>query len=587
MLCTSRTPVKKNRSPRSPARTTSLHLSTVPFSMRLLNCRTLKLESFNDDAPRHAILSHRWREEEILFDDFQPDGPADRRAGYRSLCKEAREKEGYQKLHMACAQAVNDRLDYVWIDTCCIEKSSSAELSEAINSMFAWYSGADVCYAYLFDVPDHSGTDATGPLGRSQWFRRGWTLQELIAPQKMTFYSEGWVEIGPKLTLKSVLASITGIDADVLAGAKPVMSCSIAMRMSWAAKRETTRKEDEAYCLMGLFDVNIPLLYGEGAKAFIRLQEEIMKDTEDESIFAWIDKDATDDAIHGLLARSPAYFAHSSGIKPYYSDEPRQLITKTNRGIHITLPALLRTGGIWEASLLCPCPPDNSGFVTVFLEQLNHNLSPRAPGNLFTRTRANKWSKRSLDSRKYEGVEMMSFYVPQNNIAYDKAFTEEVIELERGVSGKWGMEDVWVSPQSRANRPKGQSPTLKTWVRREWHDQFRIDIRQGELLLAVPISRQWKTGKIAVLFGPLSEYGQAGIGVDLVTCWNEEMDFESLESSFKPKAPGIGMDLGDELIKVSIIRQIKGSRCCFRAVIEVMEKSKVLFQWESPESFCT
>ncbi|KAL0253343.1 hypothetical protein SLS55_010319 [Diplodia seriata] len=255
--------------------------------------------------------------------------------------KEIMRAQMAQPRQSVVAEAVNDRLNYVWIDTCCIEKSSSAELSEAINSMFAWYSGADVCYAYLFDVPDHSGTDATGPLGRSQWFRRGWTLQELIAPQKMTFYSEGWVEIGPKLTLRNVLASITGINADVLAGTKPVMSCSIAMRMSWAAKRKTTRKEDEAYSLMGLFDINMPMLYGEGGKAFIRLQEEIMKNTEDESIFAWIDKDATDDATHGLIARSPAYFADSSGIKPYNSDGLRQVFTKTNRGMHVTLPATI------------------------------------------------------------------------------------------------------------------------------------------------------------------------------------------------------------------------------------------------------
>ncbi|OMP84373.1 Vegetative incompatibility protein HET-E-1 [Diplodia seriata] len=549
--------------------------------MRLLNCRTLKLESFNDDAPRYAILSHRWREEEILFDDFQPDGPADRKAGHRSLCKEARDKEGYQKLHMACAQAVNDWLNYVWIDTCCIEKSSSAELSEAINSMFAWYSGADVCYAYLFDVPDHSGTDATGPLGRSQWFRRGWTLQELIAPQKMAFYSEGWVEIGPKLTLKSVLASITGIDADVLAGTKPVMSCSIAMRMSWAAKRETTRKEDEAYCLMGLFDINMPMLYGEGGKAFIRLQEEIMKNTEDESIFAWIDKDSTDDATHGLIARSPAYFADSSGIKPYNSDGLRQVFTKTNRGMHVTLPAVRRWYSVWEASFLCSSPPDYTGVVTVFLKQLTtENEGPGAAtinprDGLFTRIRANKWSRWPFDSGKNDRKGLMSFYVPQDHTPYDKAFTDQVIGLQRGLGGKWGMQDVWVNPKSKANWRKSRSPALGMWMRRAWYDEFWVDMRKGELLLVVPILREWKTDKLAILLGPLSENGQPGVGVDVVTDWNESMDLEALQSLFEPNATSVDMDFVDEAVKVRVFHRIRGTECCFKAVIEVTEKPNI------------
>ena len=123
-------------------------------------------------------------------------------------------------------------------------------------------------------------------LTESRWFTRGWTLQELIAPRSLTFYSSDWHELGTKATLHDSLSKRTGIDVEILRGKKRLESTSVARRMSWACNRQTTRTEDEAYCLMGLFDVNMPMLYGEGSNAFLRLQEEIMKHSDDESIFA-------------------------------------------------------------------------------------------------------------------------------------------------------------------------------------------------------------------------------------------------------------------------------------------------------------
>lgn len=192
--------------------------------------------------------------------------------------------------------------------------------------MFAWYRAAQVCYAYMYDVPgdidppasSHSsgsewwvgapgGMDplTSSYFSGSEWFRRGWTLQELIAPQNMVFYSQAWAYLGNKSDLHETLSKITRIDRGILLGATRLDSISIATRMSWAAARETTPIEDEAYCLMGLFDVNMPIIYGEGVKEFIRLQEEIIKESDDESLFAWVDKDALPDSLHGLLARAP------------------------------------------------------------------------------------------------------------------------------------------------------------------------------------------------------------------------------------------------------------------------------------------
>ncbi|KAH9859142.1 hypothetical protein C2E23DRAFT_801614 [Lenzites betulinus] len=172
---------------------------------------------------------------------------------------------------------------------CCIDKSSSAEVSEAIASMFYWYSAADVCYVYLKDVPP-----AVQPLRppeiaflSSKWFKRCWTLQELIAPRSVVFLSQDWKTFGTKTTLASHITSVTGIPKDVLLGEQSLQSVSVAQRMSWAANRRATRIEDTAYCLMGLFAVRINIMYGEGTYAFVRLQEEILKHIHDPSLLIW------------------------------------------------------------------------------------------------------------------------------------------------------------------------------------------------------------------------------------------------------------------------------------------------------------
>ncbi|KAM5537087.1 hypothetical protein V8D89_009233 [Ganoderma adspersum] len=240
------------------------------------------------------------------------------------------------KIRMACTVAREHGYRYIWIDSCCIDKSSSTELSEAINSMYLWYSRATICYAWLADVPDDDEPDVEdSAFRRSRWFTRGWTLQELIAPRLVIFLSDQWGALGTKATLATVVEEVTRIDQAVLLHQKSLEQVGVAERMSWASERATTRVEDQAYALLGIFDINMPTLYGEGTRAFRRLQEEILKRIPDQSLFAWGDAyleplPETEDALldqrrfvcltkysaRSLFAASSAEFLKSGSIRP-------------------------------------------------------------------------------------------------------------------------------------------------------------------------------------------------------------------------------------------------------------------------------
>ena len=296
--------------------------------MWLINTTTLELEEVSGhDAPPYAILSHTWQDDEVSFQDFQVPDVRQRKAGFA-------------KIEMTCAQAREDNLEYAWVDTCCINKTSSAELSEAINSMFNWYENSSVCYAYLPDVPsdDVNPSSETSAFAQSRWFTRGWTLQELIAPRKLEFYAQGWSRIASKAELTDLLETITGVRVETLEG-QGMKHVSVAERMSWASRRQTKRVEDMAYCLMGIFDVNMPMMYGEGEKAFVRLQEEILKNSEDHSLFAWraTEESARAFPFRGIFASSPAEFTASGGIVPFRTLSTSQVpMLATNRGVPLT-----------------------------------------------------------------------------------------------------------------------------------------------------------------------------------------------------------------------------------------------------------
>ncbi|KAK0752765.1 heterokaryon incompatibility protein-domain-containing protein [Schizothecium vesticola] len=455
--------------------------------MRLINTTTLALREFwGNDTPRYAILSHTWEEEEITYQQFT-------QLSHEELAK----FKGFDKIRRTCQLAQHSKIEWAWVDTCCIDKSSSAELTEAINSMFRWYAESAVCYAYLSDLvggtrrrneggrdrkqeeeetrrkreeerkrrdeedgstsrerrerarhdgkrkdepspgpsdakDKHGGTinwdiesdarteasdknesdgrlherhrrDSSSssstfltatrrreearrktpspspsrpqpldPLSRQQrieklarcrWFTRGWTLQELIAPRLLGFYNSTWRFQGEKSTLAPELSEITHISPRVLTNAALLATIPVAQRMSWAATRQTTRAEDLAYCLLGLFHVQIPLLYGEGGtKAFVRLQEEIIKESNDLSLFAWRTPPT---AAHppqkhvGVLALSPQAFASSGDISlwddPMYNDE----VAVTSKGLRVTpvsggsLSASVVDAGTYVLNLRC------------------------------------------------------------------------------------------------------------------------------------------------------------------------------------------------------------------------------------------
>lgn len=258
--------------------------------MRLLHLESGNLsltEDCTEHVPPYAILSHTWGKdtEEVTFDDF--------RAGTYT------DKIGYRKIKFCGEQAARDGFQYFWIDACCINKSNLPELSEAINSMFRWYRDAAKCYVYLSDVSIRC--DADEPFSRStwksefrhsRWFTRAWTLQELIAPKLVEFFSQEGARLGDKGSLESSLHEITGISVEVLRG-KPLIQLTVEERMLWAAKRTAKRKEDEAYSLLGIFGLHMPLIYGEGKEnAFIRLKREIGERSRGE-FSKFYDKDST------------------------------------------------------------------------------------------------------------------------------------------------------------------------------------------------------------------------------------------------------------------------------------------------------
>ncbi|TFK80359.1 HET-domain-containing protein [Polyporus arcularius HHB13444] len=386
--------------------------------MWLLNTRTQKLKRFDSDSdrPRYAILSHVWGKDEVSLIDIQ------------DLAK-AKKKDGFQKVSQSCAVAHQDGYSWIWIDTCCIDKTSSAELSEAINSMYAWYGEAEACYAYLSDVKDSSQEDPSGDgssFRSSRWFTRGWTLQELIAPRSLYFLARNWKRLGTKRSLADVLQDVTLISRSVLLHERLLDDVSIARRMSWAARRETTRVEDRAYSLMGIFSVNMPTIYGEGEKAFIRLQLEIIRQSPDQSIFAWgsihthqvfldnqhsfSDGPKWTSEYRSLLASSPEMFADSASIEsvPLESFGEQLTLTipvpeyyPTNYGIHIHLP-LYRMHGTPMCFALLACR-DKQGILGLLLRRVDG--SPNRYG----------WGRRFMSSRNFgfSGL-ILKFYIPKH-----------------------------------------------------------------------------------------------------------------------------------------------------------------------------
>ncbi|KAK5659362.1 hypothetical protein OQA88_1455 [Cercophora sp. LCS_1] len=324
--------------------------------MYLVNTATTELELFPSKYPPYAILSHTWESQEVLFNDI----PHAFAKGGVDLADRDPRGPGWDKVWKACRRARREGYNYIWIDTCCIDKSSSAELQEAINSMFVWYKNAAVCYAFLSDL--HPGDDNSA-FSRCRWFTRGWTLQELIAPVEIWFFNSAWSLHGTRTLLNQQISATTGIDErylnrhPVLGSASTTVDiqdllrgASVAEKLSWAASRSTTRVEDRAYSLMGLFNINMPMLYGEGSSAFVRLQQEILRMTDDCTILAWgynqdlsllpstASKPQEMIAGRGLFAKSPDDFRYMANfVTKRILGFRRPTFQLTQRGLEISM----------------------------------------------------------------------------------------------------------------------------------------------------------------------------------------------------------------------------------------------------------
>lgn len=331
-----------------------------------------------EEIEDYAVLSHCWGvekegEKEVSFKEMNKLLTIG-----EEMRNEIRRRTGYKKIVDTCRQAEKDDLKWVWVDTCCIDKRSSSELSEAINSMYQWYENAKLCYAYLHDTVGNSWTTRT-----PKWFSRGWTLQELVAPKVVRFFDQKWECIGDKKRLAAVLSGITRIPTPVLTEGLDSVRPSVARIISWAADRRTTREEDRAYSLLGLLGVHMPMLYGEGKNAFRRLQFEIMRTSNDQSIFAW-----GHSREHGwsgsFLADDPSCFGDCDQVhlltpnmlkKTLWKDIPKhelstpakqwETFTVTNNGIEICLPTA--TCGSLSVVRLA-CQNSSMEIITIYLK---------------------------------------------------------------------------------------------------------------------------------------------------------------------------------------------------------------------------
>lgn len=537
--------------------------------MRLLHTRDRVLvdKPFNSSLP-YAILSHTWADDEVVFEDVQRGTISTKSAASQ------------YKLAQACRQALEDGYTYIWIDTCCIDKSSSAELTESLNSMFAWYRDAAICYAFLTGCPDTVQTsEEKAAFAGCRWFTRGYTLQELIAPADIVFFSDNWTPVATKKTLSTLLANITGIEVDILLGNALLDSASIAKRMSWAAHRNTTKAEDMAYCLMGIFSVNMPLLYGEGGeKAFLRLQEEIMKQSDDHSLFAWVDLHPDPGSQHGLLAKSPTSFASSNGIIPYHDWEPRAPYSTSNRGLRIDLHLTPRSDNLYVAALDCPVPPDyqDGTFLAIYLQKVAES------DQQFARVRVGTFA-----SIKQRGA-LRTIFIRQTPKAAPETgvFPHHYLQLTTMSAPRdYRLQNVLFAKTQNdmdEDTRKGLATrySARDWVPRQFPIVYEV-LRQSRRLAAALIFIRDDGERLALLMGTCdgssfdvafdakelspgpraSEDGRNDDSNELANSGYREDNrgvFESLDETFEPSQAG-RFDLEHHSVRISATPTVKGS----------------------------
>ncbi|KIK99530.1 hypothetical protein PAXRUDRAFT_822692 [Paxillus rubicundulus Ve08.2h10] len=361
MKLVSRSEVWENIRPRVKPSNRTLEEARRIKEQRGVQQDVLKIHclKYIDDLLKYAILSHRWGVGEPEFRDMSSkihrERPVPAGLGYKKLlkfCEKARDDYG-------CA--------YAWSDTCCINKESSAELAEAVLSMYRWYRDAHICIVHL------AGSSSVKDFPNEPWFTRGWTLQELLAPKRLRFFGKDWVPIRPKgeaqenssfhrpddksspfmLNAISEAADI-GLDHLKNFNLNP-NSVAVSEKMRWASNRKTTRVEDVAYCLLGIFDISIPIAYGEGGRSFYRLLEAIAQRCIDPTFFAWVGEPSI--YSHALPASPAGYGSKETAgvvakIKSLASRYPigdsGYTITKLGLRVKLLVVPAEQSGGDWS-----------------------------------------------------------------------------------------------------------------------------------------------------------------------------------------------------------------------------------------------
>lgn len=523
-----------------------------------LGCERLEMiEEFGRDIPNYAILSHTWGSDEVTYEHVRNST--------------AHKHDGYEKIVRAIRQAAAGGFGYIWIDTCCIDKSSSAELSEALNSMYAWYQKADICYALLEDVSRFDTSNFAIEFKSSRWFTRGWTLQELLAPSHVQFFgkaaSGAWVPLGDRVSLQLVISEITSVGVQYLTGLQDARRASVARRMSWAAGRQTKREEDIAYCLLGLFSINMPLLYGEGSRAFLRLQEEILKRSNDQSIFAWADPVSGAEAEplnadsrfvkidwfirksiggqqsthtlrtldqHGLLADSPAAFACSGAIRPcLIPGSPGATYQMSNQGISITLPVMRFSANFSIALLECSrsFASDHNAFLGIFLVEvpgphqyarvhcrmLVDGLSPKSdwPKHIFVRQ---------------EVVDEASSRAARLELCLLSCSTEDYRATDITCSS-----DIYDSQHILDTQDSRKTPACSEWAPAGFSGIIRIPDSTVTFFAAIELKRKSDDERLVILIGTGDDVGTNNLWF-AVTDSSNLYDHKALQEEFRRQA---------------------------------------------------
>ncbi|EXM19626.1 Heterokaryon incompatibility [Fusarium oxysporum f. sp. vasinfectum] len=456
--------------------------------MRLINTRTLELHEFSgENVPPYAILSHVWGAEEVTFQDWQD----------RHL---AASKQGFSKINNACSQSLSQNLEWLWVDTNCIDKTSSAELTEEINSMFAYYQKSEVCFAYLADVPTSSKDRELlfSQIRASHWFTRGWTLQELIAPRHLVFYAADWSRIGKKEgSLADLIASITNIDTMYLSGKRNISRVSVSKRMSWLANRKTTKPEDIAYCMLGIFGINMTPIYGEGKRAFFRLQEKIIKTCNDHTIFCWEWTDDVPKDWASLLAPWPTVYKGSGEYEQLNSDEI-SVFSMTNAGLSIRLPVITAFGASHITSsswfVMLQAAPAASATLK-HLEVACLSVMGRRVGDFLYVTRLSYPPQPMTISRAYAASFKTESLIVMDRLSYPSkpmhlSRAGESLVMNRFTPGRGSRKMKSSTDGSDDNTvtfiPIFDSPRLQG--RWDFHDLYGSDISPRSLLSAITLT---------------------------------------------------------------------------------------------------